>query len=37
MIEISDEEKERFRAAVEPVYQKYCGEYMDIIERIREL
>ena len=37
VIEISDEEKERFRAAVEPVYQKYCGEYMDIIERIREL
>ena len=37
VIEISDEVKERFRAAVEPVYQKYCGEYMDIIERIREL
>lgn len=37
VIEISDQEKERFRAAVEPVYQKYCGEYMDIIERIREL
>lgn len=37
VIEISEEEKERFRAAVEPVYQKYCSEYMDIIEKIRSL
>lgn len=37
VIEISDEEKERFCAAVEPVYQKYCSEYMDVIEKIRNL
>lgn len=34
IIELSDEEKERFRAAVQPVYKKYCGPYMNLIETI---
>lgn len=31
---LSREEKARFRGAVEPLYEKYCGDYMDVIERI---
>ncbi len=35
--ELSLEEKQRFQDAVKPVYEKYCGEYMDIINQIIEL
>lgn len=34
VVELSDKEKERFRDAMMPVYQKYCAGYMDVIERI---
>ena len=37
MIELSTEEKQRFQEAVQPIYEKYCGEYMDIINSILEL
>lgn len=37
VIELSAEEKQRFQEAVQPIYEKYCGEYMDIIESILEL
>lgn len=33
---LSLEEKLRFQAAMSDVYEKYCGEYMDIIEQIIE-
>lgn len=33
--QLSDEEKQKFRDAVEPLYQKYCGDHMDLVERIR--
>lgn len=33
-IELSQEEKKRFQNAMTEVYQKYCGEYMDIIDEI---
>lgn len=36
IIEISEEEKERFREAVQSVYEKYAGEDMDIVEKIRK-
>ena len=36
VILLSTEEKRRFREAVQPIYEKYCGEYMDIIEQIIE-
>jgi len=36
IIEISQAEKQRFQDAVQPVYKKYCGEYMDIINEIIE-
>lgn len=36
VIRLSDEEKERFREAVSPLYEKYCSEYMDIVEKIRQ-
>lgn len=29
------EQREEFRKAVDSVYESYCGEYMDIVERIR--
>lgn len=31
---LSQEEKARFRKAVEPLYEKYCGPYMDVVEKI---
>lgn len=34
VLELSEEEKERFRQAMQPVYQRYCADYMDVIERI---
>lgn len=36
VVELSEEEKARFREAVMPVYQKYCGDYMDVIEKIEK-
>ncbi len=36
VISFSDAEKARFRAAVQPLYEKYCGDYMDLIEEIRK-
>ena len=35
-IELSAEEKEKFRQAVAGVYEKYCTNYMDIVRAIRE-
>lgn len=32
--ELSPEEKIRFQEAVTPVYEKFCSEYMDIIEAV---
>lgn len=37
IIELSVEEKQRFQDAVQPLYEKYCGEYMGIINKILEL
>ncbi len=34
VITISNSEKEKFKEAVKPVYEKYCSDYMDLIERI---
>lgn len=34
VIELSDEEKEKFREAVMPVYEKYCGQYLELVEKI---
>lgn len=33
--ELSPEEKEMFRQATGEIYEKYCGNYMDIVELIR--
>ena len=35
IIYLSEEEKDRFRRAVENVYSKYCGDYMDLIRKIQ--
>lgn len=32
--ELPDEEKARFRKAAEPMYEKYCSDYVDIIKAI---
>lgn len=32
---VSDEELRRFREASEPLYEKYCSDYMDIITEIK--
>lgn len=32
--ELPDEEKARFREAAEPMYEKYCSDYVDIIREI---
>lgn len=34
VIELSEQEKKRFQEAVIPVYEKYCTDYMDIIDKI---
>lgn len=34
VIELSAEEKKRFQTAVQGVYEKYCGEQMEIIDHI---
>lgn len=34
MIELTLEEKARFREAMIPIYGEYCSDYMDIIEKI---
>ena len=26
----------QFRQTVQPLYEKYCGEYMDLINKIRQ-
>jgi len=35
--ELSPEEKEHFRNAMEDIYEKYCGENMDIVEQIIQM
>ena len=35
VIEFSDGDIEKLREIVTPLYEQYCGEYMDLIERIR--
>ncbi len=37
VISLEDEEKQRFRDAMAPLYEKYCGEYMDIVDQIEEV
>lgn len=36
VVELSAEEKGRFREAMLPIYGEYCSDYMDIIEEILE-
>lgn len=36
-ISLSGEEKKKFHDAMEPLYTKYCGDYMDLVEQIREI
>ena len=36
VIELTPEEKKKFRDAMSGVYEKYCGEYMDTINKIIE-
>ena len=28
--------RSQFRQTVQPLYEKYCGEYMDLINKIRQ-
>ena len=34
IIELSNFEKDRFRKAVTPLYEKHCSEYMDLVDEI---
>ena len=36
-ITLSGEEKKKFHDAMEPLYIKYCENYMDLVDRIREM
>ncbi|MCI8830486.1 MAG: TRAP transporter substrate-binding protein [Lachnospiraceae bacterium] len=36
VVNMPAEERLRFRQAVEPLYEKFCADYMDIVERIAE-
>ena len=33
---LKEEEMERLRGKVAPLYEEYCSEYMDIVEKIKE-
>ena len=35
-ITLSEDEKKKFRDAMEPLYKKYCGDYMDLVDQIRQ-
>lgn len=35
--ELSTKELDKFKKALEPIYEKFCGDYMDIIEEIKKL
>lgn len=37
VIELEEDEKVKFQKALEPLYEQFCGRYMDIIDEIREL
>lgn len=34
-IVLTQEEKEAFRTTLQPLYERYCAEYMDLVEQIR--
>lgn len=36
IISLTPEEKRKFRDAVAPLYEEYCGDYMDLIRMIQE-
>ena len=36
IISLTPEEKRKFREAVAPLYEEYCGDYMDLIRMIQE-
>jgi tripartite ATP-independent transporter DctP family solute receptor len=36
-IKLSEDEKKKFRDAMEPLYEKYCGDYMNLVEEIRQV
>jgi len=33
---LTDAEKEKFHKAIEPLYKEFAGEYMDLVEKIRQ-
>ena len=35
-IQLSDEEKERFRELVQPLYEKYAGPYLELVKKIQQ-
>lgn len=37
VITLSEEEKMKFHDAMRPLYEKYCGEYMNLVDQIREI
>lgn len=37
VVSVSDEDKEKLRQMVEPLYEKYCGGHEDVIEQIRKI
>lgn len=37
ILDFPAEEQEAFRTLVKPLWQKYCGDYQDIVEQIQEL
>lgn len=37
IVTLTDEERQAFQDAVEPLYEEYCGDFLDLIEAIREM
>lgn len=36
VIEVSEEERQKLRESLQPIYDRYCSDYMDIIEKIEK-
>ena len=37
VITLSDEQKKKFREVVSPLYEKYCGDFMDLVDKIEQM
>lgn len=37
IVSLTDDERQEFVTAVQPLYEKYCGDFLDLVEEIKEM